>query len=91
MGISDIQVLRDEYAYYERTGSLMTDMNQNYDEEDVLTALQRVTQDGPGFETEDELPPSDFDSFAEPGVNFSDDAVVIEDEYDATAIQEDTK
>lgn len=68
MGISNIQVLRDEYQYYERTGSLMTAMEQNYDDEDVLTALQRVTQDGPGFEDETELPPSDFHSFSEPDV-----------------------
>ena len=34
------------------------------DEEDVPAALERETHDGPGFESEDELPESDFAGFA---------------------------
>ena len=34
---------------------------EDYDDEDVPAALARDTQDGPGFESEDELPPSDFE------------------------------
>ena len=33
----------------------------DYDDTDVPLALRRVTEDGPGFQSEDELPPSDFD------------------------------
>lgn len=39
----------------------MADVQPHYDDEDVPSALDRVTQDGPGFESEDELPPSDFE------------------------------
>jgi len=42
----------------------MTEDKPHYDEEDVPAALKRETQDGPGFDSEDELPPSDFVSFA---------------------------
>jgi hypothetical protein len=47
-----------------------TDMTEqptapHHDEEDVPAALARETTDGPGT---DALPPSDFDSFAEPDV-----------------------
>jgi hypothetical protein len=34
------------------------------DQIDVAYALASKTHDGPGFENEDELPPSDFESFA---------------------------
>jgi hypothetical protein len=40
----------------------------HYDDTDVDKALERETADGPGFENEDELPESDFDSFSEDGV-----------------------
>lgn len=40
----------------------------DHDEEDVKALLERETQDGPGFESEDELPESDFQSFAEDDV-----------------------
>lgn len=40
----------------------------HYDEEDVPAALERETADGSGFTSEDELPESDFVSFAEDGV-----------------------
>ena len=43
--------------------------NENdHDEEDVKSALERETHDGSGFDSEDELPESDFDSFSEDGV-----------------------
>ncbi|HET9787097.1 MAG TPA: hypothetical protein VFP47_08190 [Pyrinomonadaceae bacterium] len=32
-----------------------------HDNEDVETAIERETQDGPGFESEEELPESDFE------------------------------
>lgn len=37
---------------------------ESNDEEDVPAALERETQDGSGFESEDELPESDFVGFA---------------------------
>jgi len=40
----------------------------DFDETDVPAALERVTQDGSGFDREDELPQSDFESFATDGV-----------------------
>lgn len=40
----------------------------HHDEEDVPAALERGTADGSGFASEDELPDSDFVSFAEEGV-----------------------
>jgi len=40
----------------------------DHDEEDVKSALERETHDGSGFDNEDELPESDFDSFSEDGV-----------------------
>lgn len=40
----------------------------NHDEADVERALKRKTEDGPGFSSEDELPESDFESFAEEDV-----------------------
>lgn len=33
----------------------------DHDATDVPAALERETHDGSGFESEDELPPSDFD------------------------------
>jgi hypothetical protein len=35
----------------------------HYDDEDVAACLKRETEDGPGFDTEDDLPESDFDGF----------------------------
>lgn len=40
----------------------------HHDEEDIPEALKRETQDGPGFENEDDLPESDFEGFAEDDV-----------------------
>lgn len=37
----------------------------HYDEEDVKAALKRKTADGSGFDTEDELPESDYEDFPE--------------------------
>lgn len=59
MGIKGIKAL---YCIEDEM-SLMPD-EQNFDDEDVTAALARTTQDGPGFGEENELPPSDFDSFA---------------------------
>ena len=43
----------------------MTDVPQNnHDDQDVEAALARETVDGPGFESENDLPESDFKSFA---------------------------
>ena len=39
-----------------------------HDEEDVDAALGRETEDGPGFGDESQLPPEDFDGFAESDV-----------------------
>lgn len=39
-----------------------------HDAEDVDAALGRETQDGPGFGDESQLPPEDFDGFAEADV-----------------------
>lgn len=47
--------------------------NDNHDEEDVKSALERETNDGSGFESEDELPESDFTSFAEGNVEEEND------------------
>ncbi|WP_328540602.1 peptidoglycan recognition protein family protein [Streptomyces sp. NBC_00344] len=41
---------------------------ENFDAEDMKAALKRETADGPGFDTADVLPESDFESFAEEGV-----------------------
>lgn len=45
----------------------------HYDDEDVKAALERETQDGSGFESEDELPESDFEGFAEADVEMSEE------------------
>jgi len=49
----------------------MTEQNEQHtveveahDDTDVEAALQRETQDGSGFESEDELPESDFAGYA---------------------------
>lgn len=60
MGIHGINVL------YDKEEANMSD--QHYDEKDVPAALQRVTSDGSGFDSPDELPESDFESFAEDDV-----------------------
>lgn len=45
----------------------------HYDEEDVKAALERETHDGSGFKSEDELPESDFEGFAEEDVEMSEE------------------
>lgn len=52
-GIRTLYFIEDEVT-------LMTDPKPHYDEEDVPAALKRETQDGPGFESEDDLPESDL-------------------------------
>jgi len=46
---------------------------QNFDDEDVVAALLRVTSDGPGFADPEDLPPSDFISFDSADVEKEDD------------------
>lgn len=46
---------------------------QNFDDTDVLAALGRETQDGPGTDDLSSLPPSDFVSFAEADVEKEED------------------
>ena len=46
---------------------------ENHDEADVERALKRKTQDGSGFSSEDELPESDFEGFAEDDVEMSEE------------------
>lgn len=36
------------------------------EEQEVAAALQRETADGPGFKDESELPPSDWQGYADP-------------------------
>ena len=45
----------------------------HHDETDVDEALKRKTEDGSGFGTEDELPGSDFESFAEADVEMTEE------------------
>lgn len=46
----------------------------NYDAQDVPAALAKTdTQDGSGFKTEDELPESDFEGFAEDDAELSEE------------------
>jgi hypothetical protein len=60
------------------------DQQDNHDEADVERILRKTTtKDGSGFESEDELPESDFDSFAEDGVeNDHDGHNVVSSEED---------
>jgi hypothetical protein len=51
----------------------MAQEQDNHDEADVERALKRKTHDGSGFESEDELPESDFDGFAEADVEMSEE------------------
>lgn len=51
-----------------------TDQQDHYDDEDVPAALERETEDGSGFESEDELPESDFDGFAESDVETTEES-----------------
>jgi hypothetical protein len=60
MGIAGFNVLYQIEDEVQR----MTEPKPHYDEEDVPAALERVTQDGSGFESVDELPESDFVSFS---------------------------
>jgi hypothetical protein len=59
-----------------------TRKQDNHDEADVERALKRETADGPGFDNEDDLPESDFESFAEDGVENDHDGnnVTVESE-----------
>lgn len=45
----------------------------HHDDTDVEAALKRKTHDGSGFESEDELPESDFEGFAEEDVEMSEE------------------
>lgn len=54
MGIQNINELTDG-----------PDFDVNHDDTDVPAALARDTQDGSGFDSEDELPPSDFEEVAD--------------------------
>lgn len=49
MGISDLHLL------------IAPSVMESHDDTDVPAALQRDTQDGPGPQEEDQLPPSDFE------------------------------
>lgn len=53
MGIENIEVLTEQ------------SIAESHDATDVPAALQRDTQDGPGPQTEDQLPPSDFEEVQE--------------------------
>lgn len=44
------------------------DTAEDHDHEDVPAALERQTDDGPGFENESELPAETFESYAEDDV-----------------------
>jgi hypothetical protein len=46
----------------------------HHDEEDVPAALARTTHDGPGETPLEDLPPSDFVSFAESDVEKEDES-----------------
>lgn len=62
MGIHNLYELVHDIV--DEVSDIMAD-TQNSDEEDVKSALARTTQDGSGFTSVDELPASDFDSFAQ--------------------------
>lgn len=51
----------------------MTQEQDHHDEADVERALKRKTQDGPGFDTEDDLPESDFEGFDEDDVEMTEE------------------
>lgn len=51
----------------------MAAKKDHYDDTDVESALKRETQDGPGFDNEDDLPDSDFDGFAEDDVEMTEE------------------
>lgn len=64
MGIKGIENL-----YPDQEENKVADTQPNYDDEDVKAALAKTdTQDGPGFDNEDDLPESDFEGFSEEGV-----------------------
>ena len=47
---------------------------ENHDEADIERALRKTdTADGPGFDSEAELPDSDFEGFAEGDVEMSEE------------------
>lgn len=52
MGINGIDLVNESIA-------------ESHDASDVPAALARDTQDGPGPQTEDQLPPSDFEEETE--------------------------
>ena len=76
MGMKGISVLYGVYDEWplDSEGHNMADTNPHFDDEDVKAALERTTQDGSGFQSEDELPPSDFVSF------HADDVELVEEE-----------
>lgn len=51
----------------EQTAPVSSDVD-HHDDEDVPAALERETSDGPGFESEDELPESNFEGYADSDV-----------------------
>jgi hypothetical protein len=69
MGINGIRTL----YYIEDEAFHVTEKQTNHDADDVVTALSRKTEDGPGFETEDDLPESDFVAFATDDVEHSEE------------------
>jgi hypothetical protein len=62
----------------------------HHDDTDVEAALKRETADGSGFDNEDELPESDFDSFSEDGVENDHDGDNEVDETDESDTEEET-
>lgn len=65
MGIDGIRTL---YHIEDEVHQMAEDDQNHHDDEDVPAALGRATSDGPGFDSEDELPESDFESFSEDDV-----------------------
>lgn len=90
MGITGIGILypEDRPEGYRH----MPDVHDYDEDAEVLNALQRVTQDGPGFETEEELPESDFHSYSESDVENDHDGDNDETlDTEVASDQEDTK
>jgi hypothetical protein len=65
MGIDGIRTL---HHIYDEVTEMTEDDQNHHDDEDVPAALERATSDGPGFDSKDELPESDFVAFAEDDV-----------------------
>lgn len=68
MGIKGIRELYPQPNTNKDEAQFMANIEPNYDDTDVEEALKRETADGSGFESEDELPDSDFDGFPEADV-----------------------